>query len=61
MNTQDRFDVELAGGPDPARVMGEAKGYSRVICPSGVLPIFLSSLFFRIFRKKFVPSDPNQF
>jgi hypothetical protein len=51
MNTQDRFDVELAGGPDPARVMGEAKGYSRVICPSGVLPIFLSSLFFRIFRK----------
>jgi hypothetical protein len=24
---------------------------ARLICPSGMLPIFLSSLFFRIFRK----------
>ena len=60
MNTQDRFDVELAGGPDPARVMGEAKGYSGVICPSGVLPIFLSSLFFGFSEKYLLPSDPNQ-
>jgi len=35
-------------------------GYSRVICPSGGLLTGLSSLFFRIFRKILVPSDPNQ-
>jgi len=36
------------------------RAYSRVICPSGGLLTGLSSLFFRIFRKILVPSDPNQ-
>jgi hypothetical protein len=34
-----------------------AQEAAQVICPSGRL---VSSLFFRIFRKIFVPSDPNQ-
>jgi hypothetical protein len=33
---------------------------AQVICPSGGLLTGLSSLLFRIFRKIFVPSDPNQ-
>src|SRR6267378_1669346 len=50
--------------------MGFAKGLNpsyellpgcerEVICPSGGLSMGLSSLFFRIFRKIVVPSDPN--
>jgi hypothetical protein len=33
---------------------------ARLICPSGVLPIFLSSLFFGFSEKYLLPSDPNQ-
>jgi hypothetical protein len=40
------------------RAQGEKP--AQVICPSGGLLTGLSSLLFRIFRKIFVPSDPNQ-
>jgi hypothetical protein len=40
------------------RAQGEKP--AQVICPSGGLLTGLSSLLFLIFRKIFVPSDPNQ-
>ena len=50
-----RISPHVRDDREPPLLSGETRGFKPLICPSGGLSTGLSSLFFRIFRKIFVP------